>query len=84
MNQHVFFEVTSSCAGVTAVATESFFSGMHKHVALELRSLVGGVIALCASKRLLTNMDQNMAFQIARPIACVIALVATVGLLPII
>ena len=53
-------------------------------MALELRSLFGGVIAQCASKRPLTTMNQNMDFQLARPLACVVALVATVRLLFII
>ena len=66
------------------VATERFFSRMAQNVALEIRSMFGGVIALCASKRLLTTMNQHMPFQIAWPIACVVALVATVGLLSII
>ena len=37
-----------------------------------------------ASKRLLTTMNQHMSFQCARPIACVVALVAIVGLLSVI
>ena len=54
---------------------------MNQHVALELRSLFGGVIAMCASKRLLTTMNQQVFFQMAKFFACVVALVATVGLL---
>ena len=65
-------------------AIKRFFSGVNPHVALEVRSLFGGVITVCASERLLTTMNQHMAFQFARPIACVVALVATVGLLSII
>ena len=65
------------------LATEMFFSGMSQHVALEMSSLIGGVIALCASKRLLTTVNQHMAFQMARLTACVVALVAFVVLLSI-
>ena len=65
-------------------ATEGFSSRMNQHVALEMTSLFGGVIAQCASKRLLTTMNQNMDFQFARPIAFVVALLATVRLLFII
>ena len=57
---------------------------MNQHMALEVRSSCGGVIALCASKRLLTTMNQHMVFQIARLIACVVALVTAVELLSII
>ena len=61
-------------------ATERFSSRMNQHVALESTSLFGGVIAQFASKRLLTTMNQNMDFQLAKPIACVVALLATVRL----
>ena len=57
---------------------------MNQHVALEMRSFSSGVIALCTSKMLVTTMNQHMAFQTAPSIACVVALVATVGLLSII
>ena len=49
---------------------------MNQHVALEMTSLFGGVIAQFASKWLLTTMNQNMDFQFAWPIACVVSLVA--------
>ena len=62
-------------------AAERFFSRMSQHVALEGMSDCGGEIALCASKRLLTTVNQHMAFQMARLTACVVALVAFVGLL---
>ena len=65
-------------------ATERFFSGMSQHVALEMRSSCIGEIALCANKRPLTTMNQGMVSQFAGPIAFVIALVASVGLLFII
>ena len=57
---------------------------MNQHVTNEIRSLFGGEIALCASKRLLTTMNQHMSFQNAWPFTCEVALVATVGLLSII
>ena len=56
------------------------FSPVNQHMSLEIRCSCGREIALCASKRLLTTMNQHMDFQMARPIACVIALVATEGL----
>ena len=36
------------------------------NVALEVSSLFGGVISLCASERLLTTMNQHMLFEITR------------------
>ena len=36
------------------------------NVALEVSSLFGGVISLCASERLLTTMNQHMFFEITR------------------
>ena len=64
-------------------ATERFLSGMDQQVVLELKSSCGGVIAVCASKRLLTTVNQHMAFQMARLTACVVALVAFVVFLSI-
>ena len=56
---------------------------MNQHVAFEISRATGTVIALCASKRLLTTVNQHMAFQMARLTACVVALVAFVVLLSI-
>ena len=53
---------------------------MSQHVALEVNLLCGGEITLCASKRLLTTVNQHMTFQVAWLIACVIALAAIEGL----
>ena len=53
---------------------------MNQHVSLEMSSMFGGVITMSASKRLPT-VNQHMTFQIAYLIACVVTLVATVGLL---
>ena len=53
---------------------------MTQYVRLETSFVFSGVIALGASKRLLTTVNQHMAFQSARPITCIVALVATVGL----
>jgi hypothetical protein len=78
MNQHVCLEMRRSCEGViTLFGTERFFSGMNHRVALE-----GRVITTCAR----TIMNQNMFFflQIARSIACVVALVASEGPLSVI
>ena len=36
------------------------------NVALEVSSLFGGVISLCASERLLTTINQHMFFEITR------------------
>ena len=52
---------------------------MNQHVSLEMSSMFGGVITMSASKRLST-VNHHMTFQIAYLIACVVALVATVGL----
>ena len=85
MTQHVYLERRRLFAKVSALfATERFFSGMSQHVALEMRSSCIGEIALCANKRLLTTMNQHIAFQFAWPFACVVTLVAIVGLLSII
>ena len=78
------FQIARPIASVVALfATEKFFSGMNQHVVLEMRSSCSGVFALCASKRLLTTKNIHMSFQFAWPIACVVALVATIGLLSI-
>ena len=75
MIENVGLEGIILCARIGALlATERFFSRM---VALEMRGLFGGVIALCARKRLFTTVNQHMTFQMVRPIACVFALVAT-------
>ena len=54
---------------------------MNQHVTLEIKSSCGRVIALYARKRLLTTMNQHMAFQFVWPIACIVALVTTICLL---
>ena len=53
---------------------------MNQHMRLEIIGFSAGVIALFATKRLLTAVNQHVAFQMARPITFVVALVATVGL----
>lgn len=57
---------------------------MNQYMFPEISSMIGGVSALCASERLLTTVTQHMTFQMARPITCVVTLVATVGLRSII
>ena len=52
---------------------------MAKHVSLEMNTLFGRVMTLCARKRLLTTMNPHVAFQFAGRFACVAALVAAVG-----
>ena len=48
-----------------------------------MSSLRGGEVALCANERFLSTMNQHVSFQIISFHAPVAALVATVGLLPI-
>ena len=85
MTQHMSLQMRRCCEETIALfATKRFFSGMNQHMFLEISSLIGGVSALCASERLLTSVTQHMTFQMARPITCVVTLVATVGLRSII
>ena len=85
VTHHVLLEMRRLCEGVSAYfATERFPPRMNQHVPLEINSVFGGETAQCASKRLLITMNQHMYFQFAGPIACVVALVATVPLLSII
>ena len=66
MGNHVFLEVTSSCAGVvTPYATEISFSCMGYDVFFEGTSLCAGVVTLRAIKRLLSTMNQHVCFQIS-------------------
>ena len=54
---------------------------MGSDVCLEVTSLSAGVVALFANKRLLSAVNQHVGFQMRSFVACVAALVATVGLL---
>ena len=56
---------------------------MGSDVCLEVTSCCAGVVALFANKRLLSTVNQHVDFQMRSFVACVAALVATVGLLAI-
>ena len=56
---------------------------MSPHVILEMTSLSKGVLALHANKRLFSAVHQHVFLQISSTDARIAALVATVGLLPI-
>ena len=52
-------------------------------VSLEATSCCAGVFALFANERLLSTVNQHVDFQMRSFVACVAALVATVGLLSV-
>ena len=54
---------------------------MGSDVVLEATSLIAGVVALLANKRLLSTVNQHVSFQMRSTNGLVITLVATVGLL---
>ena len=54
---------------------------MGSDVPLEVTSLIAGVVALFANKRLLSTVNQHVSFHIWSNVACVAALVAAVGVL---
>ena len=54
---------------------------MGEHVCLEVTSLSAGVVALFANKWLFSTVNQHVGFQMRSFVACVAALVATLGLL---
>ena len=63
---------------------ERLFSWMCSRVSPESGALIGGVLALCAKKWLLTTVNPHLIPEAAQHIAWEVAMVATVGLLFII
>ena len=57
---------------------------MGSDVPLEDNSLIAGVVALFADKRLFSTVNQHVSFHILSNVACVATLVATVGVLSIV
>ena len=53
---------------------------MDSRVSPESGGLIGGVLALCANKWLLTTVNPHVISEAAQSIDCEVALVATVGL----
>ena len=52
MNQQMFLEITSCCAGVaTMSAPERLFTRMNQHVALEVTCSSAGIVAMRAVER---------------------------------
>ena len=57
---------------------------MAAHVCLEVICICAGIIALFANKRLQSTVNQHVDFQMRSFVACVAALVGTVGVLSIV
>ena len=85
VTEHVSPEISSICTGKgTLCAAERLFCCMYKHMYLERKGSRGGVIALQASKRLLTTVHPNVLFEVGKLFAGVVALGAIVEFLSII